>query len=238
MPGSESQPTRRARRPEEKEARREQILEAAATVFAHGSYDDVTMAAVAATAQLGKGTLYIYFSSKEALFAELYLREYDGWLRAIAARLPQREQPVSARRGAETIVETLRPRVTLRRLLRLAPRLFAHLKPAVERNLQGRLEEMWAGAAAVLDAHLAGLNPGDGERFVRQLHAVVAGLAHTLPPVPPPELQNPTQLAVAEAGRGPQDALATEWTAEVRAMVTALLRGGSFSPRHTATQPP
>ncbi len=48
--------------------RRQQILDAAASVFAQHGYGNTDVQFVADTLQVGKGTVYRYFPSKEALF--------------------------------------------------------------------------------------------------------------------------------------------------------------------------
>jgi len=56
------------------EVRREQILDAAAAALVERGFAALTMADVAARAALAKGTLYLYFASKEDLVAALYVR--------------------------------------------------------------------------------------------------------------------------------------------------------------------
>lgn len=53
------------------EAKRTLILETAAGLFAHRPYHEVRLEDVATAAKLGKGTLYVYFSSKETLYLTL-----------------------------------------------------------------------------------------------------------------------------------------------------------------------
>jgi AcrR family transcriptional regulator len=52
----------------EKAPKRERILAAALKLFAHEPYQAVTMDRVAASAGVAKGTLYLYFPSKDALY--------------------------------------------------------------------------------------------------------------------------------------------------------------------------
>jgi AcrR family transcriptional regulator len=52
----------------EKAPKRERILDAALKLFAHEPYQAVTMDRVAASAGVAKGTLYLYFPSKDALY--------------------------------------------------------------------------------------------------------------------------------------------------------------------------
>lgn len=58
-----------SRREREREERRQAIVDAARTVFLRKGYEVTTMGQIAAEAELSKGTLYLYFSSKYELFA-------------------------------------------------------------------------------------------------------------------------------------------------------------------------
>ncbi len=60
-----------SRKEREKERKRAQILEAAEAVFRRKGYQATTMDEVAEEAEFSKGTLYLYFGSKFALFGEL-----------------------------------------------------------------------------------------------------------------------------------------------------------------------
>ena len=53
---------------DEQAAKRERILAAALKLFAHEPYQAVTMDRVAESAGVAKGTLYLYFPSKDALY--------------------------------------------------------------------------------------------------------------------------------------------------------------------------
>jgi AcrR family transcriptional regulator len=57
-------------------ARREQIIAAGLACFARAGYHATTMADVATQAGVSKGTPYLYFDSKEALFLALH-EEWD-----------------------------------------------------------------------------------------------------------------------------------------------------------------
>ena len=69
-------PARAARKPArarkvEPGARRQAILDAALSVFAERGFEAARLDDVAARAGVAKGTLYLYFRDKEALFEEL-----------------------------------------------------------------------------------------------------------------------------------------------------------------------
>lgn len=59
------------RRATNQAAKRQQIMDAARTIFIRLGYDGASMNDVAAEAGVSKATLYVYFANKEALFAAL-----------------------------------------------------------------------------------------------------------------------------------------------------------------------
>ncbi|MCG8425615.1 MAG: TetR/AcrR family transcriptional regulator [Proteobacteria bacterium] len=63
-----------SRRDRERRARRSSILNAADAVFNSKGFDQATMDDIAAEAELSKGTLYLYFKSKDDLFTALSSR--------------------------------------------------------------------------------------------------------------------------------------------------------------------
>ena len=68
---------------EARAARRDQIIAAAAECFARSGYHVTTMADIAEAAGVSKGTPYLYFPGKEALFIALY----EEWDCGLAARV-------------------------------------------------------------------------------------------------------------------------------------------------------
>jgi len=65
------------RREREKARRREDILQAARNVFFSSGFRRATIDDVAARAEVSKGTVYLYFESKEAILAHLVLEGLD-----------------------------------------------------------------------------------------------------------------------------------------------------------------
>lgn len=75
---------------------RERLIEAATQVFSAGAAQ-ASLEAVARQAEVGIGTLYRHFPTREALFEAVYRREVDH-LGELAERLAQEEAPVDALR--------------------------------------------------------------------------------------------------------------------------------------------
>lgn len=60
-----------------KKGRKEEIIDAAANLFSQKSYHDVTMDQIAAHVGVAKGTIYLYFDSKENLYLEILEDTYE-----------------------------------------------------------------------------------------------------------------------------------------------------------------
>ena len=65
---------------EDKEARHDEILAAALTLFLQDTRRLPTVASIAAEAGLAKGTVYLYFETKEQIFAALLSRDWHALL--------------------------------------------------------------------------------------------------------------------------------------------------------------
>ena len=70
----------RARSPDAKRARRHFILTKAEQILRSDGFDAFTMNSLATTTGLAKGTLYLYFSSREELVLALYIHLNDDWV--------------------------------------------------------------------------------------------------------------------------------------------------------------
>lgn len=77
------------RKQREKEARIEQIVQSAIVLFRKKGFNNTSMTEIADHAELSKGTLYIYFKSKEELFFKILepvLMQFDKDLKQKAAK--------------------------------------------------------------------------------------------------------------------------------------------------------
>ncbi len=86
------------RRAREKEERRDSILSAARDVFYEKGFHRVKVDDVARRAEVSKGTVYLYFESKESLLAHLLLEDLEALVAALeAAFAPGEALPAEAR---------------------------------------------------------------------------------------------------------------------------------------------
>ncbi|MEV7287477.1 TetR family transcriptional regulator [Streptomyces sp. NPDC093252] len=118
----------RARRPEHKERRRQDILDAAATLGRRDGVRAVTLTDLAAEAGVHKSAVLRYFESREAVFLLLTAQSWQDWADAVEDRLTG---PADPREIAAALAGTLADRPLFCDLLAHAP---LHLERGVSQQ--------------------------------------------------------------------------------------------------------
>jgi AcrR family transcriptional regulator len=177
---------RRARSDEDKQERRIAILTTAWRMYTRDpSFAAFTMAALAKQAGLAKGTLYLYFRTKEELFLALLENGFDAWFDVLDARLDAAGAEWTPEDAADVIVRSIRGRETLARLLSILPTIVEH---NVDYDAALRFKRQVMRRAEVtghrLEARLPFLRPGEGARLLVHLHALVIGVWQLAEPSP------------------------------------------------------
>lgn len=199
-----------------KAERRKRILAAAAQAFDRLGYADVSMNWLAERAGVAKGTLYLYFPTKESVFLGVYRRELAGWFDAVDAGLaPLPVNDIS--RTAGLLIDCLDawPRV---------PALAALLHGVLERNIdehevlafRGEFMERLAATGARLEQRLDFLAADDGARLLLRLHAFVIGFW---------PLANPAPIVRRVTERPAFAAQRVEFSEELENVLVLLLEG-------------
>jgi AcrR family transcriptional regulator len=210
--------TKRARRDEQKEDRRFDILVATSVLFKEMPFQVITMAQVAERVGLAKGTLYLYFKTKEELFLAMLEDELSAWFDSLSSHMSRLEPGLSAQDLASLIAERLDVDHPVVRLLGL---LHAVLEQNVEPErviaFKRVVRHFALQAGAELERLLPYLTGGQGTQLILRANALVVGLYQTAVPSP----------AVAEAlRRDPSLAMfETDFAQELEATLTALIMG-------------
>ncbi len=172
---------KRAYGKEDKQVRREEILAAARRLFASGSGELPAVADIAVAAGLAKGTVYLYFATKEAIFAALILEGWNGVLDEVDRVF--RSDSSGPDKVARFLKRTVAYMVTDRELLRLDA--LGH--GVVERNLEletlhsfkSALTQRLLESGAVLEKAMD-LPPGRGVQLLIRTYALTRGLWQSL----------------------------------------------------------
>jgi len=93
----------RARSAEQKALRRHAVLKAAETYFREVGYEAFSMAQLAKNTGVAKGTLYLYFKTREELFLTLYEQSLIRWSQVFIGEL---SDSVTSKAYAKTLYDT------------------------------------------------------------------------------------------------------------------------------------
>lgn len=172
----ESAAFRRARRPDQKEDRRQAILDMAQDELAASSFSQLTMAKLAQKVGLAKGTLYLYFETKEELLLALVENLLATWFSEIRAKLDKAKSKPEAL--ARMTAASLLKQEALGRLLPIAISVTGQnaSQPWVA-DYRNRVLNHCRRAGKSLESRAAGLAPGGGVRFLLYAFALVSGLS-------------------------------------------------------------
>ena len=106
----------RARRPEQREARRQAILDVAEAMLAQDPTAEISLREISRRVGLATSNVLRYFESREAIFLELLARESTSWLDALEQELDGLEPDsgvTACERVARVWAATLAERPTL-----------------------------------------------------------------------------------------------------------------------------
>lgn len=174
----------RATNSEDKQAKRQVILTAALQIFKSASYNEVTMSAIAEKTKLAKGTLFLYFPTKEELFLALMEDQLIEWFDTVDAELGHREES-SIPAVASLFANSLDERAEFTRLLAIHSTILEQNVgyESIFKHKQLILQRL-AGTGSRLEKSLPFLQAGQGAHFILQCQAVVVGLWHLCDPSP------------------------------------------------------
>lgn len=175
----------RARQVHQKEARRQDILAAGRKRFEAGRFEDLTMAQVAMDAGLAKGTVFLYFKTKEELFLELAGEALLEFFEAMDTGLSSGRLFFGPEELAALVVRCFKAQPQL-------PRLLSLLHPVLEHNVDRlallRFREFLANRTArtgrTLEQRLPFLRDGEGAPLLLRLRALTIGCWEVADPSP------------------------------------------------------
>jgi AcrR family transcriptional regulator len=174
---------RRAVRDDQKLERRQVLIDTAWTLFQAQPYEQINIIDVATAASLAKGTVYLYFKTKEALFLEVLIDQFTKWFDRVDEALPT--TPPTIEGVAALLTDSLaeNPHLT---------RLFAIVHVVLERNIdyddalhfKQFVYERIGKTGTTLEGKLAFLSSGEGAQLLLRAYALVIGVQHIADPAP------------------------------------------------------
>jgi len=161
---------------EDKEERHHAILDATARLLLRSPDRVANVAEVADEAGLAKGTVYLYFASKEELLLALHERNVASFFGAMNARL-ERPEPLTldfmlALTREHMVDDPIYLPLATRCFGLMATRMPPETAAAFMERMGGRLQSAGAG----LERHFPALPPGGGLALLRRSYALIIGL--------------------------------------------------------------
>lgn len=176
----------RARSEEQKAERRALIIDAAQKLFIKSNFHSINMNQIAEMTGVAKGTLFLYFKTKEHLFLELAREVIHNWDVRLKKLLTELISSKSLANPDDLINLFKKSSLDERQLIRL----FAILGPILERNIDYDtakefklfLKELVVSNGKLLEEYITNLNPGDGEKFFLYTYMLITGIQNVSEP--------------------------------------------------------
>ena len=214
---------------EDKEERRQAILDAAQKLYVKHPDRMASVSEVAAAAHLAKGTVYLYFPSKEEMLLALHERHVAEFF----ARLMQR---LAAKKPADfdaVFAITLRDLIRGPGYLSLTSRCFGLMDREIPADaalaFKARVAATLQAAGAGLERHFPLLPPGAGVTMLLHSYGLIVGLW---------QLLHPNERFGKAMDRPELRALKRDYETEIEQALRALwngsMRGGGSAPAKTS----
>lgn len=177
--------TQRARSAEAKDQRRAALIDAASGLFADADFDAITIARVAEAAGMAKGTAYLYFPTKEALFLELVRAELSTWLAAFIQVIKRQRAANPALAVPKALAKSFAQHPQMRRLLVLQHTVLEpKLDDATALGFKLQMLALMDEATTAIAPKIPGWRREDAQVFVMQAVALVISVTQLSEPSP------------------------------------------------------
>jgi len=171
----------RARKVDQKLIRHQKILDEAEKLITANEYHAVNMSQIAASTGVAKGTLFLYFPTKESIFLKLTENQLQQWFQNIT-------QCVTKAKHKSEVISCLLVSVEMQPLL---PKLLSLLHGILEHNVDEQrilnfkrfLRDEVLQLGDLIDKQLQ-WNPGAGAQGLLNLHTILIGSYQVANPSP------------------------------------------------------
>lgn len=173
---------------EQKEQRRSVIIETTALLFTTKSYNAISMAEVAKAAGVAKGTLFLYFATKEELFLALAWQGYEAFFREFTLQL-KKHSKIESDCSVDQFIAILRVAfIADANLLRLMGIVSVILEQNINFEVAFKFKSMLAHQVKETSILLGKIfpewHPGEAIAFLLKLQALAIGFQHLSEPSP------------------------------------------------------
>jgi AcrR family transcriptional regulator len=170
----------RAKSPEQKDGRKNLIMDAVDRLFQEKDYKSIRMEMIAKKAGLSKGTVFFYFKTKQELFLAYTRIQVDAWQNEVDSRLA-RLIATGKKIGIDAFLETMRDLIkgkrTLFRLITIMDSIIeVDIDEEILLDFKIFLSNRMVRTGELLERLLDIFRPGDGVRFYLYEYFIIKGM--------------------------------------------------------------
>jgi AcrR family transcriptional regulator len=208
----------RARSDEQKTQRRQLLLDVTTGLLSRKPYNEINMSNIAKAVGLAKGTVYLYFSSKEELFLTIFEEQFQGWFDEINAELKMIPKKSNIKIVVDIFCKSLLKRPMMIQLLSI-------LHTVLEQNIQydvalqfkRMLLENVLQTGELIESSLLFIKAGEGIMLCFRVYAIILGIQ---------QLTNPTPIVKEViANEADMKVFDLDFISELETTITILLKG-------------
>lgn len=207
----------RARQPEQRQQRRQELLDAAAELLAEGGLEAVSLSAIARAASVAKSNVYRYFGSREEILLEILVQDEQAWVSEFERALAPLAGTDDVDAVAGLVASTIAARPVTCELISVVANVLEHnLSADAAVEFKSRVLELSIRISNALHTALPSLPHEHTAALLRYLHALIAGLW---------PMANPAPLMAALIERPDYHSMCSEFEPDLRGAFAAMLRG-------------
>ncbi len=214
----------RARDPEQKAQRRQDLLRAARTLLTRDGLAGVGLSAIAREVGLAKSNVYRYFDSREEILMALLADDAFAWLGEFEREVAPLAGGNDAGQVAAVLARTIAARALTCELIAVVAGVLEHnTSEAAAAEFKAQMLDLSIRIRNAIHAALPAIPIDRVIAFVRYLHALIAGLwpmAHPSPTMAP-LLRRPEYACLASD-------FETDLRGSLRPMLDGLCRAGAL----------
>lgn len=204
----------------EKSERKQQILKAAVSLLKTATFEQISMAEVARISGIAKGTVYLYFKTKEELFLALLNNAFAEWFADLQQRLltlKETDNTARIRAFASILTDSLQEHTLLLGLLPILHPILEHNVPyAAVLDFKQGLRTNLLSTGQQIENIFAFLNPGQGAELLLSAYSALIGLL---------SMTQPSEIARQVLKEPEMSLFVIDRTAALRQLVSHLLMG-------------
>jgi AcrR family transcriptional regulator len=201
---------------EDKQLRRQAILAAAAAELLEHPDRLASVEEVARRAGLAKGTMYLYFTTKEEIYLALHEQHSHHFFDTLEALLARERSRPSLKRLTRNVVEAIRQNPAFLPLAIQCPSFERNADLETVARCKGGIGSRLERIGTTVEAMYAGMKRGEGARLLIRSYGLMLGLWQLTAP-------SPAREALLE--RSEMSVFRIDYLVQLEAALLALWRG-------------